>query len=165
MARLRPSRLVVVLVIVVSSLSVAGAASAFWASAGGGRGSGATDSAQSVTLTPAVSAAGLYPGGAADVSLTVTNPNRFPVRVPSLSLDTRRGTGGFAVDAGHAGCGTATFGFPTQTDGGSGWTVPARGDSGVGVLPVTLTAALSMGLGAANACQGATVTVYLTAGP
>ena len=44
----------------------------------------------------------------------------------------------------------------TQTNGGAGWTVP-----GSGVLSVTLTGALAMGSGAANACQGATFTVHL----
>ena len=90
--------------------------------------------------------------------LTITNPNAAQIRVGSLALDTSQGTGGFAVDGGHSGCGLATLSFATQTNGGAGWTVP-----GSGVLPVTLTNALSMGTGAANACQGATFSVYLTA--
>ena len=61
------------------------------------------------------------------------------------------------MDGGHSGCGLAPLSFTTQTNGGAGWTVP-----GSGSLPVTLTDALSMGTGAANACQGATFTVYLT---
>ena len=49
--------------------------------------------------------------------------------------------------------------------GGSGagsepWTVPASGS-----LSVTLPASLSMGTGAATACQGAQVRVYLRAPP
>ncbi len=88
--------------------------------------------------------------------LTVTNPNAAQIRVGSLALDTSQGTGGFAVDGAHSACGLATLSFTTQTNGGAGWTVP-----GSGALPVTLTNALSMGNGAANACQGAAFTVYL----
>jgi hypothetical protein len=92
------------------------------------------------------------------VVLTVTNPNAGEVRVGSLALDLSQGTGGFGVDGGHAGCGLTSLSFATQTNGGAGWTVPASG-----TLPVTLTNALSMGTGAANACQGATFSVYLKA--
>ena len=90
--------------------------------------------------------------------LTITNPDAAQIRVGSLALDTSQGTGGFAVDGGHSGCGLATFSFATQTNGGAGWTVP-----GSGTFPVTLPNALSMGTGAANACQGATFSVFLTA--
>jgi hypothetical protein len=55
--------------------------------------------------------------------------------------------------------------FATQTDGGAGWTVPGKVGNTNGTLAVSLTNALAMSLGAANACQGATTTVYLTAGP
>jgi hypothetical protein len=88
--------------------------------------------------------------------LTVTNPNSASIKIGSLSLNTSQGTGGFAVDGGHGGCGLAQLSFTTQTNGGNGWTV-----AGSGTLPVTLTNALSMGAAAANACQGATFTVYL----
>jgi hypothetical protein len=43
--------------------------------------------------------------------------------------------------------------------------VPAKSGAVNGVLPITLTSALAMSLSAVNACQGATFTVYLTAGP
>ena len=109
-----------------------------------------------LTLSPATPSAQLYPGGQATVVLTVTNPNAAQIRVGSLALDTSQGTGGFAVDGAHSGCGLAPLSFTTQTNGGAGWTLPASG-----VLPVTLTNALSMGTGAANACQGAAFTVYL----
>ena len=59
--------------------------------------------------------------------LTVTNPNPGQIRVGSLALDTSQGTGGFAVDGGHSGCGLATLSFATQTNGGAGWTVPGSG--------------------------------------
>ncbi len=140
------------------TLLVAGVAAAYWIATGGGSATAATASTSPLTLAPATPTAQLFPGGQANVVLTVTNPNAASIRVGSLALDTTQGTSGFAVDGGHAGCGLATLSFATQTNGGAGWTVP-----GSGALSVTLTNALSMGIGAANACQGATFSVYLTA--
>ena len=152
-------------VLVLSGLAVAGVASAFWSGGGGGNGSGSTGSTQPVTFTPGEVAAGLYPGGTADVAVDISNPNTEPVRIASLLLDPTSGADGFAVDAGHPDCLLDTFGFETQTNAGLGWTVPASDSSGNGSLILTLSDAVSMDLGAANGCQGATVTVYLTAGP
>ncbi len=141
-------------------LVAAGSATAYWVATGGGSGSAETDTAQAVTLSPATPTAALFPGGQTSVELTVTNPNAFSVKVGSLALDTGQGTGGFDVDGGHSGCALATLSFTTQTNAGAGWTVSASGN-----LAVTLTNALSMTAGAANACQGASFTVYLAAGP
>ena len=136
--------------------TVAGAAFAFWASAGAGAAAAGTGSTAAVTLTPGVAAAQLYPGGQASVTLTVANPNAASVRIGSLALDTTQGTGGFSVDAGHSGCGLSVLAFATQTNAGAGWTVP-----GGGSLPLTLAGSLSMAASAANGCQGATFTIYL----
>ena len=155
-ARLRRSPLA--LLLTAAMVLVGAVAAAYWITTGGGSATAATASTSALTLAPATPTAQLYPGGQASVVLTVTNPNPGQIRVGSLALDTSQGTGGFAVDGGHSGCGLATLSFATQTNGGAGWTVP-----GSGVLPVTLTNALSMGTGAANACQGATFSVYLTA--
>jgi hypothetical protein len=124
-----------------------------------GTGSGALP----VTLTPAAPTAGLHPGGDADVVVTVTNPNSTPVSIGSLVLDTTQGTGGFAVDESHAGCAVSTFGYATQSNAGAGWTVPAGTGSVDGTMPITLSRALTMSPSAADACQGAVVTVYLRA--
>ena len=91
--------------------------------------------------------------------MTVTNPNPSAVQVGSLSLDTTQGTAGFAVDGAHAACGVVTLSFTTQTNGGAGWTIPANGSS-----VLSLANSLSMSTDAANACQGASFTVYLKAG-
>src|SRR5664280_354187 len=119
----------------------------------------------SVTLTAGTPTTNVYPGGSADVRLAVSNPNFSPVRIGSLALDTTQGTAGFAVDAGHSGCGLASLGFSTQNNSGAGWTVNAKVGGVNGTLDITLVNGLSMGTGAANACQGASFTVYLTAGP
>ena len=151
--------LVVATVLALLTLGTITAASAHWRSGGSGSGSAATGTAQSLTLSPATATGQLYPGGQSAVSLSIANPNPGSIRVGSLALETTQGTGGFAVDGGHAACGVTSLGFTTQTNGGSGWTVP-----GAGSLPVTLAGSLTMSTSAANACQGATFTIYLRAG-
>ena len=151
---------VIPLVVIAVLVLVAGSATAYWSASGGGSGSASTGTPSAVTLSPATPTAALFPGGQASVVLTITNPNAASIRVGSLALDTSQGTGGFAVDGGHSGCGLGTLSFTTQTNAGAGWTV-----AGSGNLSVTLTNALSMSAAAANACQGASFTVYLAAGP
>ena len=160
MSRRLPRRLVPAALLVILALPVGGFAQAYWSGTGSGAGSATTGTAAAVTLTPGTPAASLYPGGQANVVLTVSNPNAFSVRIASFAIDTTQGTLGFAVDAGHSACLTSTLSFSAQTNGGVGWTAPANG-----TLPVTLTNALAMSVSAANACQGATTTVYLVAGP
>lgn len=160
---MKPTRrrtLLVVTALTLCVVGIGGVASAFWSGSGGGSGSGSTGAVQAVTLSPATPTAQLYPGGSATVLLSIANPNVGSVRVLSLGLDTSQGSAGFAVDGGHAGCALTSLGFTTQTNGGAGWTV-AGGDS----LPVSLAGSLSMSANAADACQGASFTVYLSAGP
>ena len=157
--RLFPTSILVVLAVLVG-----GVAYAYWSGSGGGTGEATTATTVAVTLTPGTPAASLYPGGEADVILTVSNPNASAVYIGSLALDATQGTSGFGVDAAHfaAGCtvATATLSYTTQTNSGVGWSIPAN-DS----LPVVLAGSLGMGLDAASACQGAVFTVYLGAGP
>lgn len=155
----RVGRGAIPLALVVLLVLAAGSATAYWTQSGGtGSGAAATGTGQSLTLTPATPTAQLYPGGQASVVLTAANPNAASVHIGSLALDTTQGSGGFAVDGAHSGCTLATLSFTTQTNSGAGWTV-----AGSGSLPVTLTNALSMSAAAANACQGASFTVYLQA--
>lgn len=165
MSTWRPRSAVLTGLLVVIALGIGGVASAFWTGFGGGRGAGTTGTLSAVTLSPGSPAATLYPGGRASVMLVISNPNASVVRVGSLALDTSRGAGGFAVDAGHVGCGVSTFSLGPQTNGGTGWAVPAKAGPSDGQLAVTLTDALSMSPAGADACQGARVTVYLAAGP
>ena len=160
-----PRRMPLAVLLVILALPVGGAANAFWSASGSGAGSGTTGTTVAVVLTPGVPAANLYPGGTTNVVLIVSNPNTSPVRLGSLALDTGQGAGGFAVDAGHSGCAVATLSFTTATNGGAGWTVPGKVGAVDGTLSITLTNAVAMGVGAADACQGASFTVYLAAGP
>ncbi|MHB8273467.1 MAG: hypothetical protein ACYDC9_01655 [Dermatophilaceae bacterium] len=160
-----PRRMLLASLLGILALPVGGAAYAYWSGSGSGAGSGTTGTTVAVTLSPGTPAASLYPGGQANVVLTVSNPNASPVYIGSLAFDTGQGTGGFAVDAGHSGCAVATLSFTTATNGGAGWTVPGKVGAADGTLSITLTNAVAMGVGAADACQGASFTVYLAAGP
>jgi hypothetical protein len=137
---------------------------AYWSGSGAGSATGNAGTALSMTMTSGTATSQLAPGGTAGVALTISNPNLFSVRVTQLSLDTGTGTGGFAVDAAHAGCAVTTLSYTQQTNGGAGWTVPAKVGAVDGSLPVTLPTALTMSTAAANACQGAGFTVFLLAG-
>jgi hypothetical protein len=158
-------RLTLVGVIIVALLASAGAL-AYWTTTGSGSASAQAATAQPVTITAGSPTTQLYPGGTADVAATISNPNSFIAHAPSLQLDTSQGTGGsgFSVDGPHAGCTLSTLAYTTQTNGGAGYVVPAKVGTNNGTLAVDLTGAISMGVGAANACQGATFTVYLKVG-
>lgn len=158
-------RVLLLALTVIAALAVTGVAHAYWRAAGTGTGTAATGTTVPVTLSPGTPTPGLYPGGSTNVVLSVTNTNTSPVVLGSLALDISQGTSGFAVDAGHSGCLVSALSYTTQTNGGAGWTVPAKVGSTNGTLTITLPSALAMTTGAANACQGATSTVYLAAGP
>jgi hypothetical protein len=158
------TRIIVLVAVVFLAVPVSGIAYAYWSGAASGAGSGATGTLAAISLTPGTAAATLAPGGQTAVVLSISNSNDTAVKVGSLSLNSAQGTGGFAVDAGHAACGVAALTFTTQTNAGAGWTVPARVGAVNGTLAVTLSNALAMASSAASACQGATFTVYLVAG-
>ena len=163
--RPRSWRVLLGVALAAAALTVGALASAFWAAYGQGGGTARTETAVAVTLSPGTPATPLYPAGSADVVLTIANPNAASVHIGSLALDATVGAGGFATDPGHPGCSPATLTFTTATNAGAGWTVPGAVDGSDGALPTTLTGALSMGIDAADACQGALFTVFLTAGP
>jgi hypothetical protein len=153
------------LLVALIGVALGSIANAYWGGAGSGQGSGSTTTAAAVVVSTGAPSPTLYPGGHAAVVLTVSNPNGFPVHIAFLTLDTSRGTGGFTADAGHSGCAVSALRFPTQMNHGVGWTLPAKAGAVDGSLSITLTDALSMDVGAADSCQGATFTVALSAGP
>lgn len=162
MRRIVSNVLLGLLLVLMSVSALAGIAAAVWSAVGSGSGSAAAGTTVAVSLSPGSPTTLIAPGGSADVVVTVANSNSAPVRIGSLALDPARGSAGFAVDAAHSGCALSTLSFVRQT---SGWTVPAKSGTVNGTLTVTLTNALTMGIAAANACQGATFTVYLTGAP
>jgi hypothetical protein len=155
---------VMIAVAVAVTLGGAGVAYAYWTAGGSGSAAGGTGTTVPVVLGTATPTAALLPGGTSGVVLTATNSNVSSLRINRFSLDTTRGTAGFAVDAAHPGCTLSALSFTTQTNGGSGWTVPGKVGGTNGTLSITLASSLAMSASALNACQGATFTVYLVAG-
>ncbi|HEX4444707.1 MAG TPA: hypothetical protein VHZ81_14145 [Galbitalea sp.] len=156
--------IVMIVVAAAVTLGGAGVAYAYWTAGGSGTAAGGTGTTVAVTLTPATPTAALLPGGTSGVVLTAINSNVATVRINSFSLDTTQGNAGFAVDAAHSACTLGALSFTTQTNGGSGWTVPGRVGATNGSLSITLTNSVSMSAAALNACQGATFTFYVVAG-
>lgn len=143
--------------IAVAVLAIAGSvvavAIAAWTTGGSGSGQAQAGSATPMTISVGTPSSSLYPTASADVAASISNTNPYKVLVSSIAL------GAVSVDAGHSGCNTSSVHVTSpQTNGGSGWTVPASGS-----LPVDLTGAISMDNTANDSCQGATFTVALTA--
>jgi hypothetical protein len=148
----KKKRIVVIAALAVAATAI-GVAVAAWTTGGSGSGQAQAGSAALLTLSAGTPSGNLYPNGSADVAATVNNPNPYKVLVSSIAL------GAVTVDAGHSGCNTASVTVTSpQTNGGSGWTVPASGSLGV-----DMANAISMSNAANDSCQGATFTVALTA--
>jgi hypothetical protein len=146
-------------------LLVTASALGFWKATGTGSASGGTAGALTVSFSAGSPGGRLRPGGSTDVALRIENPNPYGIRVTSLVLDGGQGSGGFDVDGSHGGCGLSALSFTAQTNGGAGWSVGPRVGSTDGSLNVDLPNALAMATSAAAACQGASFTVHLVAGP
>ena len=142
------------LILAVALVAVSATAFAYWATAGSGSSGSSVGRTQALTLSPATPSTPLYPGAGADVALHVANPNATAVTLKSLQLD----TAGISVDGAHGGCDPAAVSFTPQDNGGSGWLVPTGG------LDIDVAGAVTLASTAADACQGATFTVYLRAG-
>jgi hypothetical protein len=156
----RRSILIALPVVASGALILGGPAGGRWSPGSAtGAGNALVGTAALVAISTGTTTSVLYPTGAAggDVALRLTNPNAASVRISRLVLDTSRGTGGFAVDSGHAACTPPSLVYATQTNGGLGWTVPAFGS-----LDVHLANAVTLATSAPSACQGASFSVYLT---
>ncbi|MEP6481820.1 MAG: hypothetical protein ABJA94_07420 [Rhodoglobus sp.] len=159
----RSKLLVLTVLVTLFTVGIGGAAYGYWKAGGTGTGTGTTSTTVAVSLGGGTPTSSLYPGAQTNVVLTATNSNDEYIHISSLGLNTAQGTGGYSVDAGHSGCSVAALTYTAQTNGGTGWNVPAKAGAVDGSLAITLTNALAMSASAANACQGATFTVYLAA--
>lgn len=143
------SRLLAAMFLVVL-LTVAGVVFAAWLVSGSGTGAATAGTVLPLTITPGTPSDSLYPGGSASVAVTVNNPNPFPVVITEFNL-----SGPITSDSTE--CNTnghlVTFQNPTGS-----WGVPAS-DSAT----IQLDDVASMGADSADACQGATFTIPLTA--
>lgn len=152
-----PGRVLVKLIAsVLVLLAVAGGATAYLSSTGSGSATGSTSiMLGNVTVTGGLASQSLLPTGTptGDLNVTLTNGNATRVHINSLVLDTSQGTNGFSSSG--ATCGLS---FASQSNGGSGWTIPANGS-----VSVDLSNSVTMGTSAPSSCQGQSFTVYLKA--
>ncbi len=125
---------------------VGGAAWAFFTSTGTGSGTATVGSIQPVTLLAATGtpSSALQPGAHADLTLTVKNPNSYPVSITGLTQN------GAPTVSGGTGC----------TAGNAGVTVPHQTGLNVGVTPGTAVVVhipngAAMSTTSASGCQGA----------
>ena len=121
---------------------------------GAGSGSGTATVDRTVTIAKgATLTTTLIPSGTptGTLSVSLANATSDTLRVPSLALDTSQGTNGFSAQAV-----TCKLSYATQTNGGSGWTVPAGA-----TLDLSLTKAVTMGTDAPASCNGADLVVFL----
>lgn len=158
MTRLWLPRTMICCAFVFVGLAAGGAAVAYWATSGAGNGTARSGVSPVIDLTAGTAVGDLFPGGTATVSTIAANPAPSSGRIGSLALNTAQGMGGFTI-SGAPNCAGSAFSFTTQTNNGAGWTVP-----GNSTLTIALSSAISLSSTAANACQGATVTVHLIAG-
>lgn len=127
-----------------------------------GTGSATTKAGSSEALSTldasASTSATLYPGVDGDVTLRISNPNPFPIRVTGVSLNGTNAN--IEPDSGHAGCSPTGVSFNNKT----GLTIDVPGKSGGtnGTATATLNGAASMSNASVNACQGATFTIPVT---
>jgi hypothetical protein len=132
--------------VITTTLLAAGVAFAAWNAGGTGSGYAKATTAQALSTVAATTTAQLYPGGTADVEITIHNPNPYPVSVTSIS-----GNGAITSDKGAA-CNASTG--VTYTDRTGTFNVAANADASF-----TLTGAVAMSNASDNACQGAVFTV------
>ena len=146
-----------IVVISAAAASAVGIAFAAWTSGGLGVGSAkATDSRDSV-IAAGTFAADLYPGALKSVTVTVSNPNDYPVVVTQISDGASDAIGTCAAGSVTAtGLGSATSSAALAQDGTTS-TVIAAGGSGVYRLQTRMIGDASDG------CKNQTFSLPLTA--
>lgn len=152
----RRSKVILSLAAAAAVLVNAGAAWAYWKVHGTGTAVAVAGSAVALELEGRSDGGSpLYPGGTADLTVTVDNPNNFRVRITALSP----GTGDVTADADHRAAGCRTTGVVMAKDALTvAWEVPAN-TAGVFTVPD----GLRMTNSSDSACQGATFTIPVRA--
>lgn len=137
-------------------VATGGAAWAVWRLTGFGSSSTTASSAIDLRLTAKPRPdRPLYPGARTDLTVTVENPNPFPVVVTAVHA----GSGPVTVDAAHRAAGCVNSGVsPTRGRSAVSLPVPARSSASFLLLD-----AIQMTNESDSACQGATFGIPLTA--
>jgi hypothetical protein len=140
------SRRRIALSVVLIGFLGGGIAYSYWTTQGTGSGNATAGTLQTVKIDtvsfPTATAVRLYPGGpTTPVTITVTNPNSFPVTVSSLTYG--------AITSENLGCSGSNAEVTIDLTGIENSTISANATQ-------NLTASASMGVDSASACQGAT---------
>ena len=143
----------------LAAITAVGLVYAAWTSSGSGSAYSKAGTAQTLsTVDVSASTSGtLYPGVSGDALVKFSNPNPYPVKITSVSLDTN---GSIAADSGHSGCAATNVAFTNQT--GLAIVVPAASGGTNGTLQTTLSGSVALASAATDACQGATFTIPVT---
>jgi hypothetical protein len=140
--------------VTVMVLGIVALSYAAWTSSGGGTGFAKAQTAKALTSLDASGStnATVYPGATGDLTISVSNPNSYPVKVTDVT-----GNGAITADPGHSTCGSDgqhPTGVTLTDQHNLNLTVPANGQS-----QVTLSGSVQMTNASDNSCQGATFTV------
>lgn len=136
--------------IVVVASAVTLVASAYWRAQAGGTVTGQVAAMGTPTASASGAAGALVPGGSADLTVSIANPNPFAVTVDAIATDP-----GGTASASDVGCDAAAL--VTVTIG----SVPATPVPAGGSVDVVLAGAVALGVSAPQACQGATFSLPL----
>jgi len=140
----RRGRRAAVIVGLVALLATAGIAFAAWLASGTGSGQVTSTQAVNSVITPAANGTALYPGATTDFTVTVTNPNAYPVTVTQVFAGSSDEIGGCAA-------GTVTSAAVAPN------TAIAPNATG------TVTLSATMNPGATDACQNKVFSLPLNA--
>lgn len=141
----RRARRLVVATIAAVTVGTATAAYAYYSASG--TVSGTVQLGTTPTFTATGTAVGLFPGGSATVALTLDRTG-----LPGLEVQAVTGPSGGVTVQNAPGCAGANSATTVN------WSGVATFPAGL-VTTINLPAAVSMGTGAANACQGATLRI------
>jgi hypothetical protein len=144
----RKSLLAAGVIALVASAAVAVAA---WQTSGSGPAYAKAQTASTLTLgdASASTSADLYPGATGALTIKVTNPNPFPIKITSVALQ----SGGVVTSNKGAACDAST-GVSVNNQSGLALAVGASATA-----TMTVPNAVSMSNASDNSCQGAVFTV------
>lgn len=125
-------------------------AAAYWRAQGAGTVAGQVGTLAGATASASGAAGALVPGGSADLTVSVANPNAFSVTVDAIATDP-----GGTMTSSSPSCDAAAL--LTVTVGSVAATTLAAGTS----TDVVLAGAVALDASAPQACQGATFSIPL----
>jgi hypothetical protein len=140
-----------------TAASAVGVAFAAWTSSGLGIGSATSTDSQDSVIAAGTFAADLYPGALKSITVTVSNPNGYPVVVTQITAGSSEAIGTCAAGSvTSTGLGSATSSTALAQDGGATTEIPANG-SGTYRLQTRMIG------DADNGCKNQTFDLDLTA--